>query len=158
MGAKREAVKQWLMALNQEWGLNCLVLNSENQCHLQIGKHELSFSLSDDEQELVLWSPVYPIEPFLKKTDLLVDLLALNYNEASLAGSTISIDKDHRQILISYRASISQMDAHSLGDLLCNFNETVPLVENILSDITASKRSHIEEPYQSGVSMHITRP
>ncbi|AZZ92627.1 hypothetical protein EUZ85_18610 [Hahella sp. KA22] len=129
MSAQRDAFSQWLMELNSQWGLDCLALDANNQCHLLLDNHELSFGLSNDEQELSLWSPVASTESFLGNAERLTELLVMNFNDtASLAGSTLAMDKDHRHILLCYRTTVKALDAHSLGCVLQNFGETISIV------------------------------
>ncbi|ABC29992.1 hypothetical protein HCH_03232 [Hahella chejuensis KCTC 2396] len=126
MSAQKDAFSQWLMELNSQWGLDCLELDANNQCHLLLDNHELSFALSSDEQELSLWSPVASADSFLGDAERLTQLLVMNFNDtASLAGSTFAMDSDRRRLLLCFRVAIQGLDAHTLGNILRNFGETI---------------------------------
>ncbi|MDG9669328.1 CesT family type III secretion system chaperone [Hahella sp. CR1] len=132
MSTQRDVFSQWLMELNNQWGLTCLALDASNQCHLLLDDHELSFGLSNDEQELSLWSPVASAESFLGNAERLTELLVMNFNDDSLVGSTFAMDNGRSRLLLCFRVPIKGLDAHSLGNVLRNFGETISHVEGEL--------------------------
>ena len=163
MSTQREMIVQWLMELNQQWGVDCLKLDSNHQCHLHIGKTDLSFGLSDNEQDVLLWSPLMPADKFLEDQELLTKLLVLNYDEPALSGSALSLDSERRFIVLGYRMITHGKDAQKFGDLLCNFTNTVEAVEALLAGILArhsSYKSGAREPiaYETLHALHIMRP
>ncbi|WLQ16518.1 CesT family type III secretion system chaperone [Hahella aquimaris] len=145
MSAQKDTFSQWLMELNNQWGQDCLALDASNQCHLLLDNHELSFALSNDEQELSLWSPVASAEPFLGNAERLTELLVMNFSDHTLAGSTFAMDSRHSRVLLCFRVPIKGLDAHSLGNVLRNFGETISHVEGELLAL-ANRGEESREP------------
>jgi hypothetical protein len=129
MSTQLNTVNQLLIQLNQQWKVDCFVLDEHKQCHLKIGAHEISFALSDDDQELSLWSPVTDAQRVINEKELLVELLMLNHEATFLAGATFSIDRDQRYVLLNYHVPVNTLDALELGNILSNFCETVSTAE-----------------------------
>jgi hypothetical protein len=135
MSAQLNTFNQLLIQLNQQWNVDCFVLDEHKQCHLILGQHEISFSLSDDDQELSLWSPVTDAQRVINEKELLIELLMLNHEATFLAGATFSIDRDRRYVLLNFHTPINALDALELGNLLSNFTETVSTAEAEITDL-----------------------
>jgi hypothetical protein len=145
MSTQLNTVNQLLMQLNQQWNVDCFVLNEHKQCHLKIGAHEISFALSDDDQEISLWSPVTDAQRVINENALLTELLMFNHEATFLAGATFSIDRDQRYVLLNYHVPVNTLDALELGNILNNFCETVSKAEAEITELQNKQVSTIHE-------------
>ena len=158
MSTQKDLFEQWLLELNHQWGVDCLKLSSTMRCHLTVGRSKVSFALSPDEREILLWSAVTSADRFLKDRELLTNLLILNCSEVSLGGTTFSIDQDRRYILLNYRAPIKILDAQELGNLLWNFAEAASNAERVLVDAPLQSDSSDHASPLANNHLHIMRP
>ena len=155
---QREVVVRWLRELNREWGVDCMNLDSSGECHLVVSGSKVSFAISDDDHEILLWSPVASAQRYLESRELLAKLLVFNSSESAMAGGSLSVDRDRRYILLTYRVPISGLDCREFGELLNWFGRASTDSERMLMGVVADHSPTDTASFMPNDYMDIVRP
>lgn len=144
MNKSIDDLRQMLLTLMSQWGLDCFYLDENHSCEFSDEVCDFFISFTDDREEIAIGATVAESIDFTENRELLIRLLAMNTEESSLMGSFLSLDRGLNKIVLNYHAPVKALSTQDIGNMICNFSESantvVDLLRELISDTHRSRK------------------